>query len=115
MLDFGFCGDVQQKEESKNEKEDRTMTSLTVLIPDELVALLGSEDAARRHLRRAAVLDLVKRHAISQGRGAELLEMSLWEFHELMAETDVPVVDLTEPELKEGQGNLQKALRNGEP
>jgi len=91
------------------------MTSLTILIPDELVDLLGSEDAACRHLRRAAVLDLVKRHAISQGRAAELLEMSLWEFQELMAETDVPVVDLTEPELKEGQGSLQKALRNQEP
>ena len=33
------------------------MTTLNVPVPDELVALLGSEEAEREHLRRAAVLD----------------------------------------------------------
>jgi hypothetical protein len=40
--------------------------------------------------------------------------MSLWQFREVVAETDVPVVDLTEPELKEGLGNLKQALGRGE-
>jgi predicted HTH domain antitoxin len=86
-----------------------------VPVPDELLALLGSEEAATEHLRRSAVLDLVKREAISQGRGAELLGMSLWEFRDLMAETDVPVVELAEPELKEGHRNLKEALGGEQP
>ena len=86
------------------------MTTLSVPVPDELVTLLGSEEAAREHLRRAAVLDLVKRHAISQGRGAELLGMSLWDFHDLMAEADVPVVDLDDAELAKGHATLKDAL-----
>lgn len=90
------------------------MTTLSVSVPDELLELLGSEEAVKEHLRRAAVLDLVRRQTISQGRGAELLGMSSWEFRDLLAETDVPVVDLTEPELKEGHKNLKEALRSGE-
>jgi predicted HTH domain antitoxin len=97
-------------EKTKARRERLAMTTLAVSVPDELLELLGSEEAAREHLRRAAVLDLVKRQAISQGRGAELLGMSLWEFRDLMAETDVPVVDLAEPEPKEGYTSLKNAL-----
>ena len=53
---------------------------------------------------------LVKRQAISQTRGAELLGMSLWDFRDLMAEADVPVVDLADAELEEGHQNLRDAL-----
>jgi predicted HTH domain antitoxin len=86
------------------------MTTLKVPVPDELLELLGSREAAREHLRRSAVLDLVKRQAISQGRAAELLGMSRWELHELLAHEDIPMADLTEAELKEGHGNLTAAL-----
>ena len=86
------------------------MTTLDVTVPDELVEVLGSPEDARRHLTRTAVLDLVKRQAISLGKGAEVLGMSLWEFHELMSENDVPMVDLTELELKEGHSHLKQAL-----
>jgi predicted HTH domain antitoxin len=85
------------------------MTTLAVSVPDELMELLGSEEAAREHLTRAGVLDLVRHHVISQGRGAELLGMSLWDFQDLMAGEDVPLVDLSEAELKEGHRNLREA------
>ena len=75
------------------------MPTLKVAVPDELLTLMGSREATREHLRRSAILDLVKRHTISQGRGAELLDMSLWAFRALMADADVPVVDLTEAEV----------------
>lgn len=88
------------------------MTTIQVSVPDELLELLGSLEDARKHLTRTAVLDLVKRQVISQGRGAELLAMSLWEFGELMADADVPMVDLTAAELTEGHQNL-KAARDG--
>ncbi|MBM4033537.1 MAG: UPF0175 family protein [Planctomycetes bacterium] len=90
------------------------MTRLEVPVPDELVQLLGSAEAAREHLRRAAVLDLVKREVISQGRAAELLGMSPWDFRELMAESDIPVVSLSGAELDEGHQNLKDALRDTE-
>jgi predicted HTH domain antitoxin len=102
-------------EKTKARRERLAMTTLAVSVPDELLELLGSEEAAREHLRRAAVLDLVKRQAISQGRGSELLGMSLWEFRDLMAETDALAVDLAEPELKEGRGNLNDALGGKAP
>lgn len=88
------------------------MTVVTVQVSDELMAYLGSEVAAKEHLRRAAVLELVKRQVISQGRGAELLEISLWDLRQLMAEGGTPAVDLTEPELAEGHGNLCAAPRD---
>jgi len=86
------------------------MTTLQISIPDDLLAVLGSEDQARAHLTRTAVLGLVKRQVISQGRGAELLAVSLREFQDLMAESDVPVVDVSEEELREGHRNLKEAL-----
>ena len=86
------------------------MTTLKVAVPDELLTLMGSKEAAQEHLRRTAILDLVKRHTISQGRGAELLGMDLWAFRDLIAEADVPVVDLAEAELAEGHQNLKDAL-----
>jgi len=99
-------------EERKNRFANGVMPMTTLLVPvlDELLDLLGSEAAATEHLRRAAVLDLVKRQAISEGRGAELLGIGIWEFREIMAEADVPVVDLAEGELREGHRNLRKAL-----
>jgi predicted HTH domain antitoxin len=90
------------------------MTTLQVSIPDELLELLGSREAASEHLRRAAVLELVKRQTISQGKGAELLGVSLWEFRDIMAEADVPVVDLSADELDEGHRNLGEALSGGD-
>lgn len=90
------------------------MTTLEVAVPDELLAFLGSKEAAQEHLRRAAVLDLVRRQVISQGRAAELLGMSVWDFRDLMAEADVPVVHLADTELAEGHQNLKDALR-GKP
>ena len=91
-------------------KETTVMTTLDVAVPDELVEVLGSTEEAKRHLTRTAVLDLVRRQAMSQGKGAEILDMSLWEFLELMSDNDVPMVDLTELELKEGHSHLKQAL-----
>lgn len=86
------------------------MTTLVVSVPDEFLELLGSEENAKEHLTRAAVLDLVKRQVISQGRGAELLDMDPWDFRELMADANVPTVDLTARELREGHLRLKEAL-----
>lgn len=86
------------------------MTTLQVTVPDELLELLGSREAAEEHVRRATVLDLVKRQTISQGRAAELLGMSPAALRDLMAEADVATIAVTEDELDEGHKNLKRAL-----
>ena len=69
-----------------------------------------SREAAEERVRRAAVLDLLKRQIISQGKAAELLGMSPVAFRDLMAEADVATIALTADELDEGHENLKRAL-----
>lgn len=89
-------------------------TTLHISVPDELLTVLGSKEKAESHLTRTAVLDLVKRQIISQGKGAELLQMSRSEFYEVMAESDIPMVDLSRAELVEGHQILKEALGDSE-
>lgn len=51
--------------------------------------------------KEAVVLELLREGKISQGKAAELLEISRNNLFDLMAKHDIPVMDLTEEELKE--------------
>ena len=75
---------------------------LKIKVPDELVRLIGSDEMAEKEAKESFVLDLVRKQKISQGKGAELLGISLWDFQELLAEYDKPMVDLSPEELEEG-------------
>ncbi len=70
-----------------------------VELPSEVLDDFGSAAAAAEHLRRFAVLDLVKRRKISRGKAAELLGVSYHDLLDLMAEWDIPAFDLTAEEL----------------
>jgi len=41
---------------------------IEIAVPEEIIALLGSEDAARKEAQEAFVLDLVRRGKISRAR-----------------------------------------------
>jgi predicted HTH domain antitoxin len=45
-------------------------------------------------------MELVREHAISQGKAAELLGITRHALFDLMAKYHVPVIDLTEEELR---------------
>jgi predicted HTH domain antitoxin len=60
--------------------------TLSVEVPDELVALLGTPEAAAVRAREALVLDLLRRAKVSQDKAAELLGVSRWDLLELMVE-----------------------------
>ena len=47
--------------------------TLTVEVPEELIVLLGSPEAAAARAKQAFVLDLLREARISQGKAADLL------------------------------------------
>ncbi len=53
------------------------MGAVTIDLPAELLALLGSEEEAKRGAKVALILDLVRRGKLSRAKAAELLQMPL--------------------------------------
>lgn len=47
------------------------------------------------------VLDALRRRQISAGKAADLLGISLWDLHDLAAENQISMVEMTEEELKQ--------------
>jgi predicted HTH domain antitoxin len=60
--------------------------------------------------KEGAVMELLRKAKISQGRAAELLGISRHDIVDLMGKYDIPVFDATSEELKEGVKNLKSAL-----
>ena len=62
------------------------MGAVTIDLPAELLALLGSEEEAKRGAKVALILDLVRRGKLSRAKAAELMQMPLWGLPELLAQ-----------------------------
>jgi hypothetical protein len=62
---------------------------LTLEAPEELVALLGSPEAAAARAKQALVLDLLREARISQGQAADYLGITRWDILDLMAQYDI--------------------------
>ena len=75
------------------------MKAISIEFPDEIVELFG-ENELEASLRKWAVLELVRAGKLSSGKAAEVLEMTRWEFMELMSDYDVPMADFPEEELE---------------
>ncbi len=73
--------------------------SIELELPEEVVAALQDEDVAAK-AREALVMELLREHRISQGKAAEILEITRSELFTLMARYQVPVVDLSPEELR---------------
>jgi predicted HTH domain antitoxin len=86
---------------------------IEIAVPEEIIELLGSEDAAKKEAREAFVLDLVRRGKISKGRAAELLSVNLWDLPELVAQYQIPWFSYSPEELEKDLETLRK-LRRGE-
>ena len=52
-------------------------------------------------LKEVMVLELLKRGEISQGKAAELLEISRYDLFDRMEKHDIPVTYMTEEDMKE--------------
>ena len=77
-----------------------TTRTLTVELPEELVALLGSPEAAAAKARQALVLALLREARLSQGQAARLLGLDRWQMLDLMAEHQIPAGPETAEEMR---------------
>jgi predicted HTH domain antitoxin len=72
-----------------------------VELPEEVVEWFGWQDReVPERMRETLVMDLLRRHVISQGKAAELLGITRHGLFDLMTKYRVPVIDLTEEELQ---------------
>jgi len=67
-------------------------------LPDEVAAQLREEDMVLK-AKEALVMELLREHHVSQGKAAEILDISRHDLFDLMTKYQVPVIDLTEEEL----------------
>jgi predicted HTH domain antitoxin len=88
------------------------MKIIEIPVPEEIVNLLGSEEAVRKEAREAFVFDLVRRGTISKGKAAELLDISLWELPELIAQYQIPWFSYSLEELEKDLETLRKLKRD---
>jgi hypothetical protein len=71
-----------------------------VMLPEEVVAGFGwTEDEVPARVREVLVMDLLCRHAISQRKAAELLQLNLRDLFEVMGRYKIPTIDLTPEDL----------------
>ena len=89
------------------------MKIIEIAVPEEIIDLLGSEDAAKKEAQEAFILDLVRRSKISKGKAAELLGISLWNLPDLVAQYQLPWFSYPPEELEKDLEILHK-LQEGE-
>ena len=65
-------------------------TTVQIDVPDTLLNLIGSPEAAKVEAKEAFVLNFVRKGQISRSKAAELLGVSLWELPELLAKYEIP-------------------------
>lgn len=83
------------------------MATLTVELPGELVAELGSPEELAAQARRALVLDLLREGRISQGKAASLLGITRWDILDLMARYQIPSGPQTAAEMEQDIENAR--------
>jgi predicted HTH domain antitoxin len=77
------------------------MTTIEVQVPDSVLrALRESPAAVARDIRIAAAVDWFSRGVLSQGRAAELADLSRWDFIEELGRRGVPAINITVDELR---------------
>ncbi len=73
---------------------------LVLEFPEEISEEDLVDEDVRRKSREGAVFELLRKKKISQGKAAELLGITRNELFDLMAKFDIPVIDMSEEELK---------------
>ena len=68
-------------------------------LPEEILSHLCDQDIAMK-AKEALVMELLREHHISQGKAAEILGIGRHELFDLMTKYQVPVIDLSEAELR---------------
>ena len=69
-------------------------------LPDEILAHVVDEEIAAK-AKEAFIMELLREHTLSQGKAAELLQITRHALFDLMAKYQVPAIDFTEEELQQ--------------
>jgi predicted HTH domain antitoxin len=72
---------------------------LTLELPDEVVKHVPAKELAEK-AKEALVMELLREHQLSQGKAAEILEISRYDLFDLMSKYHIPVIDLTHEDLE---------------
>ena len=75
------------------------MKAISIELPDEVVKLYGEKEL-ESSVKELIVLELVRKGKLSSGKAAEILEMTKWDFMELMSSHDVPMANFPTDELE---------------
>jgi Uncharacterised protein family (UPF0175) len=71
-----------------------------VLLPEEVVAGFGwAEDEVPARVREVLVMELLRRHTVSQRKAAKFLNLNLRDLFEVTGRYKVPTIDLMPEEL----------------
>jgi predicted HTH domain antitoxin len=88
-----------------------TARTITIELPEDLVAALESLDGIEDRAWKALVLDLLRDGAISQGRAARLLGVTRYDILDLMASHHIPSGPLTAEEMRQDIENARRFAR----
>ena len=81
--------------------QGRSEKRFDVRLPEEVIAAFGwAEGQVPARVCEVLVMELLRRHAISQRKAAELLQLTLRDLFEIMGRYKVPTIDLTPEELQ---------------
>ena len=89
-----------------------TVKSITLELPEELIALLGTSDELAGRARKALVLDLLRDAHITQGEAARLLGVTRYEILDLMARYAIPSSPETAEEMRQDIENARRFARS---
>ena len=80
-----------------------------VELPEEVLTGFGWQDGeVPDRMCEALIMELLRRGVVSQGRAAELLDISRWDLYEVMGRYLVPAIDLTPEEVRRELGHEVK-------
>jgi hypothetical protein len=86
-----------------------TVSEIRVRFDKDLLPLLGdSPEEIERHALEMIILELYRRHTISAGRAAQLLDMEKFAFIRWSGELGIPYLDMTPEEWQEELRVLEK-------
>ena len=82
-----------------------------VELPEEVLTWFGwQKTEVPSKVREAPVMELLRRHVISQGKAAELLQLNPWDLSDVMGRYQVPAIDMTPEEVRR---EISKRIKPG--
>ena len=90
------------------------MKIIEISVPEEIITLLGSEEEAKKEVKEAFILDLVRRGKISKGKAAELMGLNLWDLPPFLAQYQIPWFSYSQEDLDRDLTVLKSSGKNKE-